>query len=93
MGHNKTMDDKTRKIPPAQQTLDAKGLNCPMPILKAKMLLNKMHAGEILYVEATDPHAAIDFEAYCARARHELIGMDTGGDILRFYIRKAPPPS
>ena len=55
------------------QTLDAKGLNCPLPILKTKVLLNKMKAGEILYVEATDPHSVIDFEAYCARTDHELL--------------------
>ena len=43
------------------QHLDAKGLNCPLPVLKAKVALNKMQPGEILYVEATDPHSTIEF--------------------------------
>jgi tRNA 2-thiouridine synthesizing protein A len=72
--------------------LDAKGLNCPLPILKTKVVLNKMHPGEILFVEATDPHAEIDFEAYCARSRHELIQVKQNGDVYEFYIRRAENP-
>ena len=72
--------------------LDAKGLNCPLPILKTKVVLNKMRPGEILFVEATDPHAEIDFEAYCARSRHELIHVNQAGDVYEFYIRRAEHP-
>jgi tRNA 2-thiouridine synthesizing protein A len=72
--------------------LDAKGLNCPLPILKTKVVLNKMHPGEILFVEATDPHAEIDFEAYCARSRHELLQVKQTGDVYEFYIRRAEHP-
>ncbi|HEY4731972.1 MAG TPA: sulfurtransferase TusA family protein [Gammaproteobacteria bacterium] len=72
--------------------LDAKGLNCPLPILKTKVVLNKMRPGEILFVEATDPHAEIDFEAYCARSRHELIRVSQAGDVYEFYIRRAEHP-
>jgi tRNA 2-thiouridine synthesizing protein A len=75
------------------QTLDAKGLNCPLPVLKAKLALNRMQAGEILHVEATDPHATIDFEAYCARTGHELIlAADTDG-VIEFFIRRAQNPN
>ena len=74
------------------QTLDTKGLNCPLPILKTKVLLNKMQPGEILYVEATDPHSVIDFEAYCARTNHELLGVGEAEDIFKFYIQRAENP-
>ncbi len=74
------------------QILDAKGLNCPLPILKAKVLLNKMQAGEILYVEATDPHSVIDFEAYCARTDHKLLNIEEEDNLFKFYIRRAENP-
>ncbi len=73
--------------------LDAKGLNCPLPILKTKVLLNKMQAGEILYVEATDPHSVIDFEAYCARTDHELLNIEEEEKLFKFYIRRAENPN
>ena len=75
------------------QILDAKGLNCPLPILKAKVLLNKMQAGEILYVEATDPHSVIDFEAYCARTDHKLLNIEEEEKLFKFYIRRAENPN
>lgn len=70
-------------------SLDAKGLNCPLPILKTKVLLNRMQAGQVLYVEATDPHSVVDFEAYCARTGHDLIHKveDVDG-VYAFYIRR-----
>ena len=74
------------------QILDAKGLNCPLPILKTKVLLNKMLAGEILYVEATDPHSIIDFEAYCARTNHKLLTIEEDADLIKFYIQRAENP-
>lgn len=69
------------------RTLDVKGLNCPLPILKTKVVLNEMDVGGILYVEATDPHAVIDFEAYCASTEHKLLSMDIDMDIIRIYIQ------
>ena len=72
--------------------LDAKGLNCPLPILKTKLLLNKMKANKILFVEATDPHSKIDFEAYCARTNHEIIKFDLIKNIYSFYIKRADNP-
>ncbi len=74
------------------QTLDAKGLNCPLPILKAKVLLNKMQPGKILYIEATDPHSVIDFEAYCARTDHKLLNIEEEDNLFKFYIRRAENP-
>lgn len=72
--------------------LDAKGLNCPLPVLKTKLLLNRMQPGEILFVEATDPHSVVDFEAYCARTGHELLRIDEGEEIISFTISRAENP-
>ncbi len=71
------------------QVLDAKGLNCPLPILKTKVLLNRMQAGEVLYVEATDPHSVIDFEVYCAKTNHKLLSVEKGTSLFKFYIQRA----
>jgi len=74
------------------QYLDAKGLNCPLPILKSKLLLNKMQADEILVVEATDPHSQVDFEAYCARTDHEIIKSTLSEGVYSFTIKRARSP-
>ena len=74
------------------QILDAKGLNCPLPILKTKVLLNKMLPGEILFVTATDPHSVIDFEAYCARSDHKLLNVEEEANLFKFYIQRAENP-
>ncbi len=74
------------------QYLDTKGLNCPLPILKAKVALNRMQPGEVLFVEATDPHSVIDFEAYCARTGHEILHIDEGDEIIGFKISRAENP-
>ena len=72
--------------------LDAKGLNCPLPILKSKLELNKMQAGEILLVESTDPHSKIDFEAYCARTGHEILRIEESDGVYSFIIKRAESP-
>ena len=72
--------------------LDAKGLNCPLPVLKTKLELNRMQPGEVLFVEATDPHSVIDFEAYCARTGHEILGIDETEGIIGFTISRAESP-
>ncbi len=72
--------------------LDAKGLNCPLPVLKAKVALNKMQPGEVLYVEATDPHSTIDFEAYCARTGHEVVNIKESPEVIEIFVRRAENP-
>ncbi|TAJ91875.1 MAG: sulfurtransferase TusA family protein [Gammaproteobacteria bacterium] len=73
--------------------LDAKGLNCPLPILKAKFALNTMHPGQLLQVEATDPHSVIDFEAYCARTGHSILSTThTSNGVIEFIIQRAESP-
>ena len=55
------------------QVLDAQGLNCPLPILKAKKSLKDMAAGEVLQILATDPGAVADFQAFCRTTGNELM--------------------
>lgn len=74
------------------QHLDAKGLNCPLPVLKAKVALNKMQPGEVLYVEATDPHSTIDFEAYCARTGHEVVNINESPEVIEIFVKRAENP-
>jgi tRNA 2-thiouridine synthesizing protein A len=73
--------------------LDARGLNCPLPILKAKFALNTMRPGQHLQVEATDPHSVIDFEAYCARTGHSILSTRHIADgVIEFIIQRAESP-
>lgn len=53
--------------------LDVRGLNCPLPILRTKKRLVTLAPGQRLRVRATDPHAVIDFTAFCLRSEHELL--------------------
>lgn len=75
------------------QDLDARGLNCPLPVLKTKVLLGRMSPGQLLRVTATDPHATIDFEAYCARSGHELLRTREVDGVLEFLIRRCAAPN
>ncbi len=72
--------------------LDARGLNCPLPILKTKVELNRLQPGDILKVEATDPHSKVDFEAYCARTGHSIVEYTEADGIFTFLIRRAESP-
>ena len=83
---------EVKNVQEHDQSLDAKGLNCPLPVLKAKLALNKMKPGEVLHVEATDPHATIDFEAYCARTGHTILVSRVTDGVIEFYIRRAENP-
>ncbi len=72
----------------ADETLDAKGLNCPLPILKAKKALNGMSNGQTLEVLSTDPGSVADFEAFCRATGNELSEQEIDGDIYRFVIKR-----
>jgi len=72
----------------ADQTLDAKGLNCPLPILKAKKAIMALPAGGTLEVLATDPGAVKDFAAFSRTTGHELIEQSVEGDVYRFVLRR-----
>lgn len=69
--------------------VDASGLNCPLPILKAKKTLAGLGSGQVLRVIATDPGSQPDFEAFTRQARHELLESREDHGIFYFTIRKA----
>ena len=71
----------------ADKTLDAKGLNCPLPILRAKKALTDMAAGNTLEILATDPGAVKDFEAFCRTTGNELVESGEDAGTYRFLIR------
>jgi tRNA 2-thiouridine synthesizing protein A len=67
------------------QELDASGLNCPLPILRAKKKLNSMDAGQVLRIVATDPGSVKDFEAFARQTGNELI--ESGEEDGKFVFR------
>lgn len=73
----------------ADQLLDVKGLNCPLPILRAKKALNDMATGATLEVLATDPGAVKDFEAFCRTTGNELVESKLDDNVYVFVIRRA----
>ena len=68
--------------------LDAKGLNCPLPILKAKKALQGVPAGGLLEIHATDPGSVKDFEAFCRQTGNELLASSQEGNVFRFIIKR-----
>ena len=68
--------------------LDTKGLNCPLPILKAKKAINGLTAGDTLQVLATDPGAVKDFQAFCRATGHELVESGEDDGVYIFLIKK-----
>jgi len=73
----------------ADQVLDAKGLNCPLPILKAKKALKSLAAGNTLEILSTDPGSVADFAAFCRTTGNELVEQNEDGGVWTYLIRKA----
>ena len=73
----------------ADQTLDAKGLNCPLPILKAKKAIKDVPAGGTLEVLSTDPGSVADFEAFCRTTGNELVEQKETDGTYCFVIKRA----
>ena len=72
----------------AQKELDTRGLNCPLPILKAKKALADMQSGEVLKVVATDPGSMRDFQAFARQTGNELLEQSTAADEFIHYLRR-----
>ena len=72
----------------ADKVLDAKGLNCPLPILKAKKALKDVPGGGTLEILATDPGSVADFQAFCRTTGNELVEHSEEGGTYKFLIRK-----
>ncbi|MCA0986746.1 sulfurtransferase TusA family protein [Guptibacillus algicola] len=72
----------------AQKTLDAKGLACPMPIVKTKKAMKEIETGEILEIQATDKGAKSDLTAWAKSGGHELLKTEEEDDVFYFWIKK-----
>ncbi len=70
-------------------TVDATGLACPLPVLRARKAIKSVAPGEILEVVATDPASVPDFAAFCEAAGHQLVACEEAAGIFSFRIRKA----
>lgn len=71
----------------ATQTLDTRGLNCPLPVLKAKKALVGLSTGDTLEVLATDPGSVKDFEAFCRQTGNELLESNEDSGVFSFLIK------
>ena len=71
-----------------QKEIDTRGLNCPLPILKAKKALADLQSGELLRVLSTDPGSVRDFQAFARQTGNELVEQSTAGDDFVHYLRR-----
>jgi len=72
----------------ADETLDCRGLSCPMPILKTKKEIGKMAKGQILEIFSTDPGTGNDLPSFAKRGGHEYLGNKEDQGFVRYYIKK-----
>ena len=71
-----------------QRELDARGLNCPLPILKTKKMLAEMTSGEVLRVTATDSGSVRDFQAFAKQTGNELLAQSEENQEFTFFVRR-----
>jgi len=67
--------------------LDTRGLNCPLPILRAKKALTDMQAGQVLKILATDPGSVKDFETFCRQTGHQLLSQAEASKEFTFFMK------
>ena len=73
----------------ATQTLDARGLNCPLPILRTRKAINQINSGEILEVTSTDPGSVKDMVSFCEQTGNRLVSSNEADSSFVFLIEKA----
>lgn len=79
----------TGNIMQADKDVDARGLNCPLPILRTKKALSEMQSGQVLRILSTDPGSAKDFEAFARQTGNELLSQAELADkVLEFFMRR-----
>jgi len=81
-------DRETPNMSDVTKELDTSGLNCPMPILRAKKALKELQPGDILRVTATDPGSVKDFESFAKQTGNELLESTTEGESFIYRLRK-----
>ena len=69
------------------QELDARGIACPLPILKTKKLIKEMTSGQILRIQATDPGSVKDFSAFCTQTGNELLSSGETDGVYSYLIK------
>lgn len=72
----------------SDDVLDARGLPCPLPLLKAKQALARLEPGQLLEVMATDAGSWRDFETFVAQSDHAMPAREERGDVFHYWIRK-----
>jgi len=72
----------------ADKTLDAKGLACPMPLLKAKKAIDALESGQVLEILGTDEGSQVDLPVWCERVGHVFLGSREEANYFKFYIKK-----
>ncbi|MBZ0215794.1 MAG: sulfurtransferase TusA family protein [Fimbriimonadaceae bacterium] len=72
----------------ADHTLDTRGMNCPIPVLKTRKVLKDIPKGETLEVLATDPGSIADVAAFCEATENKLIESENDGDVYRYVIER-----
>ena len=68
--------------------LDARGLNCPLPILKAKKALSELQSGEVLRIMATDPGSVRDYQAFSRQTGNQLLSSGESEGVFIFWLKK-----
>jgi len=74
--------------PTSDKEIDTRGLNCPLPILRAKKALADMTSGQVLTIVATDPGSLRDFQAFARQSGNELVGQETVGQEFLHYLKR-----
>lgn len=72
------------------EVYDLRGLNCPLPVLKARKKLREMDQGAQIWVETTDPLAVIDMPHFCVENNHQLVAAEERDGMNRFLIMRGP---
>jgi tRNA 2-thiouridine synthesizing protein A len=72
----------------ANKEIDTRGLNCPLPILKAKKALSEMSSGQVLKVVATDPGSVRDFQAFARQTGNELVEQSSANQEYVHFLRR-----
>jgi len=75
-------------LPAFQHDVDASGLNCPLPILRAKKALSQMASGEVLRVQTTDPNAVRDFQAFARQSGNVLLAQHQGEGAVQHFLKR-----
>jgi tRNA 2-thiouridine synthesizing protein A len=82
------MEERNKTMSENHHSLDARGLNCPLPILRTKKALAGMQVGEVLEITATDPGSVKDLDSFCSQTGNEMVSSQSSEGEFRFRIRK-----